>query len=147
MKKWEAKSSLLLHTQVWWLSRDEVLVWPFILQNEVMLSPPEFSINLLSLLCNSQGSQCLSYLTDIFSTLNELNLSCQSTFETVYSAYDKTEANVKKKFSFGNSVWRKKLLSASLHFMIFVSEFELPLSSGIASEITEHLKYIQTSIT
>ena len=37
-----------------------------------------------------------------FSDLNELNLSLQSTFVTVFLAHEKTEANVKK-----NQFWEK----------------------------------------
>jgi hypothetical protein len=96
-------TTLLLHTEVRWLCRGKVVVRLFTLQNEVMLFLSEFSFDLSSRLFDHEWLRRLSYLADIFPSLNELNLSLQCTSVTVLSAYDKIEAKFKK-FSFGNLV-------------------------------------------
>ena len=90
-----------------WLSRGKVLVRLFTLCNEVMLFLSEFPFNLSTRLCDSEWLQRLSYLTDIFWSLSGLNLPLPGTSVTVFSAYGKTEAKLKKKSSFENLVWRK----------------------------------------
>jgi hypothetical protein len=118
VKKWEANSRLLLHTEVRWLTSGKVLVRLFTLGDEVMSLLSEFSFKLSSRLCDRQWFQHFSYLIDIFSSLNGLNLPLQGASVTVFSAYNKTEAKLKKNPVFGT--WcEETLLSASFHFMTF----------------------------
>jgi hypothetical protein len=91
--------------------------WNHVLSFQIFIEP------IIKTVCKSHV--CLSgwYL----SSFNDLNLRLQSISVTVFSAYDK--AKLKKKSSFWNLIWRKKLLSAFLHSMNFLSESKTPLSS------------------
>ena len=96
----------------------KVLVLHFTLLNEVMMFLSDFAFDLSSRLSDPQWLQCLSYLADIFSALNELNLSLQGSCVTVLIAHDKIEAMLRK-INFWESCVKKKILNTSLHCTIF----------------------------
>jgi hypothetical protein len=83
-------------------------------------------------LSDPEWLQRLSYLADIFSSLNELNLSLQGTSVTVLSAYDKIESKLKK-IQFWESCVKKGIIESFPTLHDFVAESETPLSPQIAS--------------
>jgi len=82
-----------------------------------------------------------------FSDLNELNLSFQSTFVTVFLAHEKTDANVKKISILGKVCKERNYSVFPYTLWLLCLKWNSPFSHRIASEIADHLKNMQTSIT
>ncbi|KAJ4931123.1 hypothetical protein JOQ06_025422 [Pogonophryne albipinna] len=80
---------LLLHTDVRWLSRGKTLQRLFELRNEVRAFLSEHTHPLVAMFDDADWVARLGYLSDIFSKLNQLNLSFQGKDTNVLSLYDK----------------------------------------------------------
>ncbi|KAJ4932235.1 hypothetical protein JOQ06_010660 [Pogonophryne albipinna] len=80
---------LLLHTDVRWLSRGKTLQRLFELRNEVRAFLSEHTHPLVAMFDDADWVARLGYLSDIFSKLNQLNLSLQGKDTNVLSLYDK----------------------------------------------------------
>src|SRR5690606_598530 len=70
-------TSLSLHTEVRWLSRGRVLSRLFELRNEVLVFSAERNLELFENFRHIDWLQRLAYLADIFSKLNQVNISLQ----------------------------------------------------------------------
>jgi hypothetical protein len=82
----------LLHTEVRWLSRGNVLSRLFELRSEVQIFLSDTTSDLSNRFTDEMWLSRLAYLADTFCRLNELNKSLQGFRTTPFSVHNKTEA-------------------------------------------------------
>ncbi|XP_070399390.1 SCAN domain-containing protein 3-like [Nothobranchius furzeri] len=97
---------LLLYTEIRWLSRGRSLTRVFELQEPLQRFLSEKKSRLAAHFSDEQWVAKLAYLCDIFSALNELNLSLQGKMTTVFKLADKVAAFKAKLDRWGRRVNR-----------------------------------------
>jgi len=111
-------TSLLLHTHVRWLSRGKCLTRLFELKTEVEIFLKDKKSPLGDYFENNLWLANLAYLSDIFSILNDLNLSLQGSYTNIFTSNNKIEAFLNK-----IELWEKR--SQKLTFDMFPSFFNM----------------------
>ena len=109
---------LLLHSEIRWLSRGLALKRLMELKNEVMLFLSEKNPDYSNLFYDDHWILKLSYLSDIFEKLNELNMSLQGENTHIFVLNGKIQAFIKK-----ISIWKTKVRNGSFEMFSYTNDF------------------------
>lgn len=123
-------TALLLNTEVRWLSRGKVLVRLLSL-SAWTVGFMDSAFRLSDCLTNSSWLLRLAYLADIFTKLNEVNLSMQGKNMTVFTVFDKMSLLRKLEF------WASSVEERKLWLFPHSSDFLTEINSTVDKDILQ----------
>uniref|UniRef100_A0A665UE29 HAT C-terminal dimerisation domain-containing protein n=1 Tax=Echeneis naucrates TaxID=173247 RepID=A0A665UE29_ECHNA len=129
---------LLYHSEVRWLSRGLVLKRLLELRNEVFSFLTEKKSPLAHYYANTKFTAQLAYLCDIFTLLNQLNISLQGRASNMFVVADKVQA-FKRKLS----LWTKRAQEKRMDMFLLLSDLlENSPQVNISDSVSQHLSQL-----
>lgn len=139
-----AHTSLLLNTEVRWLSRGKMLNRLIELRTEVEIFLNEMKFELHKRFLDDIWLQKLSYLADIFTRLNDLNLSLQGPSKTPFIVEGKINAMKKKLKLIVDTVAQNNYQSLP-NLETFLIEKQIQDSCQINTSVIKHCNMLISS--